>query len=383
MRIAFDGTTLRPYQTGIGYYTEHLLVHLLSEAPEDEFVIVSNSEVTTSLPLPDSVRLFEGYRLAVRNLWMQLLAPLVLQIVRPDVAHFTNAIAPLLTRAPTVLTIHDMTLTLFPHLHPRRRLLTRPLVSLAARRADAIIAVSQTARRDILRVTGVPKARVHLIREAAAPVFRPIHDEDLLEKIRHRYNLAEKFILFVGTIEPRKNLPRLIQAYGMLRKSGFSSHQLVCVGPYGWGYREVRKIIDFLNLEGAVRLTGYVPFEDLPSLYNLSEIFVFPSLHEGFGLPVIEAMACGTPVITARNSSLAEITGGCAEFVDPEDIESIAQALRRLAQDSERRRELRQCALQQARRFSWRQAARQTLAVYRNVAGIAGGERGEGFGKPG
>ncbi|MDA2926300.1 glycosyltransferase family 4 protein [Acidobacteria bacterium AH-259-G07] len=368
MRIAFDGTTLRPYQTGIGYYTEHLLLHLLSEAPEDEFVIVSNCEVTTSLPLPDSVRLFEGYRFAVRNIWMQLLAPLVLEILRPDVAHFTNGIAPLLKRAPTVVTLHDMTLKLFPHLHPRRRLLTRPLVSLAARRAHAIIAVSQTARRDILRVTGVPKARVHLIREAAAPVFRPIHDEDLLEQTRHRYNLAEKFILFVGTIEPRKNLPRLIQAYGMLRKSGFSSHQLVCVGPYGWGYREVRKIIDFLNLEGAVRLTGYAPFEDLPSLYNLSEIFVFPSLHEGFGLPVLEAMACGTPVITARNSSLAEITGGCAEFVDAEDVESIAQALRRLAQDSERRRELAQCALKQAQQFSWQRAARETLAVYRKVS---------------
>ena len=368
MRIAFDGTTLKPYQTGIGYYTEHLLHHLVAESPKDEFVIVSNRKITTSLPLADRVRLFERYRFPVRNVWMQLLAPLVLETVRPDVVHFTNSISPFLMRAPTVLSLHDMTLRLLPHLHPPRRRATRPLIKLAMRRAEAIITGCESSRNDILRLMRVPQDRVHLIRYAAAPAFRPSLDKNLLETIRRQYHLSEKLILFVGAIEPRKNLQRLIQAYAQLRKWGDLSHQLVCVGPYGWGHRAVRKLIHDLNLDGAVRLTGYVPFKDLPALYNLSEIFVYPSLYEGFGLPVVEAMACGTPVITAQNSSLGEITGDCAELVNPEETESIVEALRQLVFNPERRRQLSELGLKRAQLFSWQRAARETLAVYRKVA---------------
>ena len=368
MRIAFDGTTLRPYQTGIGYYTEHLLRHLAAEFPEDEFVVISNREVITSQPLPEGVARFKRYRFPVRNLWMQLLAPLVLEILQPDVVHFTNAISPLVKRTPTVLSLHDMTLRLFPDLHPPQRLATRPLVSLAARGADAVVTVSQSARNDILRLISVSPQRVHLIANAASPAFRPLKDKDLLEEVRQRYDLSRKLILFVGTIEPRKNLPRLIRAYAELFQSGEISHQLVCVGPRGWGYHEVREIIDSLNLDGAVRLTGYIPLEDLLALYNLSQIFVFPSLYEGFGLPVIEAMACGVPVITANNSSMAEITGGSAELINADDVRSIVEALRRLTSDSERRRELRERGLAQARKFSWKRAAQETMALYRKVA---------------
>lgn len=368
MRIAFDGTTLRPNRTGVGYYSEHLLQHLLAGAPEDEFVVVSNRPVCTAVPLPDCARIFEKYRFPVRNVWMQTLLPVTLRAVRPDVAHFTNSIAPLVKRVPTVVTIHDMTLDLFPHLHPlRKQVLTRPLVALAARTANAIITVSHSARRDILRLTGVPASRVHVIHEAAAPAFRPIEDDAFLESVRCRYGLADRVILYVGTIEPRKNLPRLIEAYARLRRSDDLPHQLVCVGPYGWGYQEVRQRIEALNLEEAVHLTGYVPFADLAQLYNLSEIFVFPSLYEGFGLPVIEAMACGVPVITARNSSFREIADGAVEAIDPLEPDAIAEALLRLCSDGERRRALGQAGLARAQAFSWSRAAQETLAVYRGL----------------
>lgn len=389
MRIAFDGTTLRSPQTGVGYYTEHLLQHLLQEADaHDEFLIVSNRAVETSSrevlnamsgsssDLPPSSRaayIVDTLRFPIRNVWLQTLLPLTLRRLAPDIAHFTNSIAPLLNRraAPhTVVTIHDMTLNLFPRLHPlRKQILTRPLVAFAARRADAIIAVSHSAKNDIVRLLGVPAERVHVIHEAAAPAFHPIDDAALLDDVRRRHGLADRIILYVGTIEPRKNLPRLLEAYASLRHSRELPHQLVCVGPPGWGYQEVQRCVARLGLQQAVRFTGYVPFEDLAPLYNLSEIFIFPSLYEGFGLPVIEAMACATPVITARNSSFGEIADGAVETIDPLQTESIADALVRLSRDAERRRELGQRGHQRAQEFSWTRAARETLALYRDVAG--------------
>ena len=369
MNIAFDGTTLTPQQTGVGYYTEHLLHHLVVEAPEDHFTVVSNDKLTTSLSLPDRVRVFERYRFPVRHVWMQLVAPLLLAQLRIQVAHFTNGFIPLIQRIPTVVTIHDMTLRQFPHLHPPRRRLTRALVEVAARKADAVVTVSESARQDILRITGIPADKVHVIAEAAAPAFLPIDDHNKLSTVRKRYGLPERFVLFVGTIEPRKNLPRLIQAYGKLRAAGGLPHKLVCVGPYGWGYQAVRRMVEDLGLQDDVLLTGYVPFQDLAAIYNLSEIFVFPSLYEGFGLPVLEAMACGIPVITAANSSLTEVAGECAELVDPGKIDSIAEALHRLAAQPERRKELSALGLSRIGRFSWKRAARATLGVYRKVAG--------------
>ena len=225
------------------------------------------------------------------------------------------------------------------------------------------------ARQDILRITGIPADKVHVIAEAAAPAFLPIDDHNKLSTVRKRYGLPERFVLFVGTIEPRKNLPRLIQAYGKLRAAGGLPHKLVCVGPYGWGYQAVRRMVEDLGLQDDVLLTGYVPFQDLAAIYNLSEIFVFPSLYEGFGLPVLEAMACGIPVITAANSSLTEVAGECAELVDPGKIDSIAEALHRLAAQPERRKELSALGLSRIGRFSWKRAARATLGVYRKVAG--------------
>ena len=368
MRIVFDGTTLRPYQTGVGYYSEHLLQHLLREAPEDEFVIVSNRSVHTSNPLPDQAHVFQDGRFPIRNLWMQMLAPRVLRAIEPKLVHFTNSLAPVIKRVPTVITIHDMSLTLFPKLHPLRRLMTRPLINRAARTADGIITVSHSARKDILRFTSIAADRIHVIYEAAASAFRPLEDRSLLEAVRQRYGLADRFILYVGTIEPRKNLVRLLEAYADLHRHGALAHQLVCVGPLGWGYQEVRRSVEALGLQKSVLLTGYVPFDDLPAFYNLSEIFVFPSLHEGFGLPVLEAMASGVPVITAGNSALGEIAGDAARAMDPLQTESIAEALVRLANNRDLRRDLVERGLKRAKRFSWKKAARETLAVYRKIS---------------
>ena len=299
---------------------------------------------------------------------MQLLAPRLLKQLRVDVAHFTNGMMPLASPVPTVVTIHDMSLTLYPRYHPARRvLLNRPLVDLAAKRADAIITVSESARRDIVQLYGVSPARVHVVHEAAAPAFRPVTDATVLRRVRAAYGLAERFILYVGTIEPRKNLPMLLEALAERRSSDELPHQLVCAGPYGWLCPDLERRIERLGLNDVVRLTGYVPFEDLPAIYSLAEMFVFPSVYEGFGLPVVEAMACGTPVITSGVAALAEVGGSAAEHMQSLDAAALGDVLVTLARSRERRQRLSQLGLARARTFSWQRAATETLAVYRHV----------------
>jgi glycosyltransferase involved in cell wall biosynthesis len=372
MRIAFDGTTLTPGRTGVGYYTEHLLQHLAREVVQtgDELIVVSNKPIDTQVPLPAHVRVHDGHRFPIRIGWMQLRAASALEALRPDVAHFTNGMIPFGSPVATVVTVHDMSLRLYPNCHPvRRLLLNRPLMHVAIRQASSIVTVSNSARRDLLRLHGVAADRVAVVHEAASPVFRPIADRARLEDVRARYRLPRRFVLYVGTIEPRKNLTRLMTAFAAARKRGIP-HHLVCAGPYGWSSRDLAGRIDRLGIRDAVHFTGYVPFEDLPSIYNLAEFFAFPSLYEGFGLPVVEAMACGIPVLTSNTSSLGEVAGDAAETIDPMSTDAIADGIVRLATDAELRRDRSERGLARARSFSWTQTARDMLAVYHRAAGV-------------
>jgi glycosyltransferase involved in cell wall biosynthesis len=369
MRIAFDGTALQPQRTGVGYYTEHLLHHLAQETPDDDVIVVSNRPIDTTVPLPPRVRVASASWYSPRMVWMQAFAPRALRDVGADVAHFTNGMVPLATSVPTVVTIHDMSLTLYPRYHPTRRvLLNRPLVDVAARRADAVITVSESAKRDIVSLYGLDPSRVHVVHEAAAASFRPVRDLETLERVRRQYMLADRIILYVGTIEPRKNLPKLIEGFAKRRRSGDLRHQLVCVGPYGWRSRGIEDIIERSKVSHAITFTGYVPFADLPAIYSLAEMFVFPSLYEGFGLPVVEAMACGVPVITGPTAALAEVAGSAIEQVDELEADALGEAMVRLARSRERRDCLEQLGIARARMFSWTRAARETLEIYRHAA---------------
>jgi glycosyltransferase involved in cell wall biosynthesis len=370
--IAFDGTTLTPGRTGVGYYSEHLLHHLAREVVHtgDEIVVVSNKPIDTQAPLPPHVRVHDGHRFPIRIGWMQMRAGAALHALEPDVAHFTNGMMPVGSPVPTVVTVHDMSLRLYPRCHPvRRLLLNRPLMHAAINQASAIVTVSHSTRRDLLSLHRVDSDRVSVVHEAASPVFRPIADRARLDAVRERYGLPEHFILYVGTIEPRKNLKRLMTAFATARKAGIAQH-LVCVGPYGWASRDLSGHIDALRIRDAVHFTGYVPFEHLPAIYNLGDFFVFPSLYEGFGLPVVEAMASGLPVLTSSTSSLGEIAGDAAETIDPTNTDAIADAIYRLATTREMRIDLADRGLRRARNFSWSQTARDMLAVYHRAAGV-------------
>ena len=388
MRIAFDGTTLQPRRTGVGYYTEHLLVHMAgitnggSEGSEgsggswgsgghDQLTVISNRTPVTSQPLPPHVDVMSAGRPMVRIAWMQAAAPGVLRHIGADVAHFTNGMIPLATRVPTVVTIHDVSLTLYPACHPARRLfLNRPLVRLAAERATAIITPSASAKRDLVRTYGVSHDRVHVVHEAAAPAFRPITNPPTLAEVRRRHALPERFVLYVGAIEPRKNLSRLLDAFAKRHHRGDLPHHLVCVGPYGWLSRDIGARIEALGIAKAVHFTGYVPFADLPAIYSLADMFVFPSLYEGFGLPVMEAMACGAPVIAGHADALVEIGGHAVIVADPLDTNALSDAMVRLGGSPDLRREMSALGIARAREFSWDRAARETLAVYRAAIAI-------------
>jgi glycosyltransferase involved in cell wall biosynthesis len=285
-----------------------------------------------------------------------------------DLVHDPTGVFPLLlTGAPRVVTIHDV----FPYVSPKTsttldRLIYRVWLPVALRRADAVITVSTQSKTDILRHLPLKADQVTVIPEAASDCYRPLPASQV-EPVLERYAIQRPYILYVGSIEPRKNLLRLLQAYARLRQA-VPEWKLVIVGARNiWLSSPLIQEIDKMDLKPWVQFTGYIPESDLPALYNGADLFAFPSLYEGFGLPVLEAMRCGTPVVTSNLSSLPEVAGDAAILVDPYNVEAIAAAMLLaltepgLAQDLQRR------GLEWSKGFSWERTARQTLDVYQKV----------------
>jgi glycosyltransferase involved in cell wall biosynthesis len=364
MKIGYDVTSLVGLCTGVGNYTRHLLIHMLALGGDHGFLLLSNRAEAT-VDFPDSARVRPMIQpFPSRMLWMQSVLPRLLRELQLDVCHYPNSIGPLASPCRYVVTIHDMTLSFLPQFHPwRKRMIVRPLIPLVARRAERIITVSEHARDDIVRLLRVPRTQVVVIPEAAAPMFQ-VTSPVAQAQVRARYNLRGPYLLYVGTLEPRKNLARLIRAWHRLRRSGAIPHQLVLVGGRGWQDGELRRAIRSVDCGDALRVLGYVPTSDLPALYSAADAFAFPSLAEGFGLPVIEAMACGTPALISTALALRELAGDAALAVEPCDERAIADALDQLLNDAALRDDLRARGLQRAATFTWEAAARRTLAVY-------------------
>jgi len=221
-------------------------------------------------------------------------------------------------------------------------------------------------KADVERHLRLPPERVRVVPLAAAPSFRPLEDATKMAAVRAKYDLPERFILNVGALEPGKNQATLVRAFRRLRRGGVEQ-ALVIAGPPAWRYERLLRLVDRLGLTDEVRFLGYVPAEDLVALYNLADLFAFPSLYEGFGLPPLEAMACGTPMVCSNAASLPEVVGDAAITVDPYDVEGLAQAMHRVLTDASLREELRAKGLAQAKQFTWERTARETVAVYRQV----------------
>jgi glycosyltransferase involved in cell wall biosynthesis len=371
VRIGFDGTPLMGQRTGVGNYTGRLLEALLKLEPDWEYLLYSNRPLGQLETALQKAIQWPGYLPQSRWLWIQTVLPWLIARTRPQLAHFPNGLAPLWLPVPFAVTIHDASLFLYSYTHPHARLLAiRLILPLVARRAAAVITVSHHARRDLLRVLRLPPEKVEVVYQAAPASFRPVRERTRLARLqralRQKYRLPEEIILFVGTLEPRKNLVRLLRAFAQVRRCGYR-HKLVLVGARGWLMEAFDRELEGLGLADAVQHLGYVAAADLPGLYNLATLFVFPSLYEGFGMPPLEAMACGTPVVTSNNSALREVCGDAAHLVDPLDEESLAEGMLQLLGSAERRAELSQRGLKRAARFSWRETARQTRAVYESI----------------
>jgi glycosyltransferase involved in cell wall biosynthesis len=260
-----------------------------------------------------------------------------------------------------------MTFFLYPHLHTRaRRWYFPPMMRLSAKQANAIVTVSESTRRDAIRLLGVDPGKVTTTQLGVDASFRVINDLHAKKEIALKYDLPEKFILYLGTIEPRKNLPLLVRAYRLLVDNG-THLKLILVGKYGWMYQEVFNLVRELSLEDMVQFTGYIPQVELPLIYNLASLFVYPTIYEGFGLPVLEAMACGLPVITSDIASLPEIVGEAGILVPTGDLDALFDAMKRVTHDKELREKLTIQGLLRARDFSWERTAQLTLQVYRRV----------------
>lgn len=365
--IGVDATPLLGERSGVGNYTARLLAAQLKTEPEREYLLYSNRPLENLELGLERARQIPGYLPTSRWLWMQVMLPRLINQTEPDLCHFTNALAPLWLNKPYVLSVYDATLFLYSRYHPRTRLLAiRMMLPLAARRAAAVITISQSARRDLLRILKIPPEKIHIVYGAAPQHFEPVTSPAELARIRQKYKLPEQFLLYVGTLEPRKNLSRLVRAFSRLKEQG-QPHKLVLAGPWGWSMNDFQQQIERLELNDSVQMLGYIPDEDLPGLYSLATVFVFPSLYEGFGLPPLEAMACGTPVLSSKNSSLAEICGDAAYLVDPLDEESLVAGLQRVLGDETLRAELGEFGRRRAGEFSWERAARETAAVYDQV----------------
>ena len=284
-----------------------------------------------------------------------------------DIFHATNHLLAHFSRAKTVFTLHDLIFLQFPeyHLPYNRWYLTLAMPRFLAA-ADLIVTPSECSRRDAVKQYGVPESKIKVIYEAAAPYLKPVEDPADLDRVRQKYHLPEKFILHVGTIEPRKNLARLLDAFKACL-ADWPALKLVLVGKKGWLHDSFFQHLQALGLRECVIFPGYVADGDLPACYQLAEVFVFPSLYEGFGLGPLEAMACGTPVVCSNRSSLPEVVGDAGLLVDPVDTTALTVALRRVLADADLRLDLKQRGLARAQQFSWTRAAAELADLYRGL----------------
>jgi glycosyltransferase involved in cell wall biosynthesis len=369
MRVAIDARKLHDF--GIGTYTRNLLRHLARIDGDSEYVLLcqqSDLEVGSQLGPNFRTVLEPSPSYSIRE---QFHVPWVLYRERPDVFHAPHYVLPPAAQCRSVVTIHDCIHLMFPQYlrHRAAYAYARLSMWMAVRRSHRILTVSEASKRDIIHFFNVPPEKIVVVYNAIDERFRRAPAEEDVARVRERYQLAQGFVLYVGNIKPHKNLVRLIEAYDMLRHRGFDDLKLLIIGDEISKLPALRRAVHKHKLHKHVRFLGYLPDETLAVLYRLAELFVFPSLYEGFGLPPLEAMACGTPVVTSNVSSLPEVTGDAAVLVDPYEVESIAEGMERVLTNPALSAELRTKGMARAREFSWERSVARTRELYQEVGG--------------
>jgi glycosyltransferase involved in cell wall biosynthesis len=392
MRIAVDGRTIVKGKSGVGTYVERTMRALLDLDPHNEYFLFL-AEPLDSLNAPNLTKVaIEGYQKAGKNrYWENFLLPQFAAKHKIDIFFGAAYALPLLPRWHALAEFMPLPSRWKRPFNPYRQLkyvggvldvigFVRPetftpkmrlwqhiFVANAVRIADAIITISESTKRDILRLFRYDGARIHVTPLSVDQTFHPDYEKSETMRVRNRYSLPKQFILYVGTIEPRKNVSGIAKAYSSLSSDLRKKYPLIIAGSKGWYAESILNEIKALRIPDDIRLTGFVDDLDLPILMSMAEVFVFPSLYEGFGYPVLEAMASGVPVITSTSSSLPEVIGDAGIMVDPVDTRAISEGMVRILRDPRFRASLRAKGLKRAKQFTWEKTARRTLQVFESV----------------
>lgn len=371
MNIGVDLSAIQTTKSGVEWYSHQLVAAMMEQLNPDEKLFLFSTRETG----------FEGDAnrrhdvevvqsdFPYQEPWRQLVLPFQLRKYEIDVCFFTNFVLSVLAPCPMVLTIHDLSFKLFPRTHSLRRVIwARSLVPVSTRRSKRIIADSNNTRLDLLRFMNVKAGKIRVVHLGAPEQFNPEPRPDDEEALRH-YGITQPYVLFVGTLEPRKNLNLLIKGFDKASNANPGLH-MVLAGRRGWMAQAIFDELERRDLLGKVHITGYVKDRYLPALYRGATAFIYPSLYEGFGLPPLEAMACGTPVIVSRGSSLPEVVGNAGLYIDPLSVDELAEAIGNVVNDDALAADLRKRGLEQAAQFSWSRAARETLDILREAARV-------------
>lgn len=374
MRVAVSVPSVLFPEGGVGTYVRNLLRKLPNVSQDnDEFLLFASREIESFLPLQDPHFTLKDRSVLIGNrslrlLWEQTLFPLESLLHRVDVAHAMMFVAPLFPLSKTIVTIYDMTFFSIPEVHLKSKAnYFRTMIPRTAKRAKAIIAISEKTKKDICFYLNVPEHKVRVIHLAPDESFYVVRDANVIQPVLERWAISSPYILFVGTIEPRKNVERLLEAYSLCKARYNIEHKLVLVGRKGWHFNLDQKIRD-LGITDDVIFTGIVPLHDLVMIYNGADVFIYPSLYEGFGIPILEAMACGVPVITSNNSGTAEVAGNAAVLISPESVEEIVHAINDILFDREKQCDLAAKGVARSKNFSWKKTAKKTMDLYRDVS---------------
>jgi glycosyltransferase involved in cell wall biosynthesis len=368
MRVAIDARKLHDF--GIGTYIRNLIRHLARiDRVSDYLLLCRDADLNVPAQLGEN---FRAVRETSRNYSFreQLHIPYMLLRERPDVYHAPHYVLPLAVACRSVVTIHDTIHLKFPQYLPNRGAYAyaRSLMWAATKRSDRILTVSESSKRDIIHYFNIDPEKIVVVYNALDERFTTEPAPEEIARVRERFQLDHGFVLYVGNIKPHKNLVRLIEAFEALRREGFEELKLLIIGDEISKWPALRRAVHRLKLHKHVRFLGFQSDETLASLYRLAAVFVFPSLYEGFGLPPLEAMASGTPVVTSNVSSLPEVAGDAAVLVDPYDATAIKEGIQRVLTDPALRDDLRRKGLQRAREFSWERSVARTREIYVEAA---------------
>lgn len=372
MNIGINGLLMSGAKTGIGNYMHNLLKALAKVDTTNSYKIFTAAQGETQDSFASNQQ-----QIAVnlpstgswaRILWEQTMLPQQMKPHQIDIMHFADYALPVLSKTrPWIISVHDLAYRIYPETFSRGKLWTKlALVKPSLHKAGKIITGSENTKQDIIKFYGISPERIAVTTYGVdLDRFYPLSGTEVQTGLE-RYGLEPGYILFIGTLEPRKNIISVIRAYHHLRNNG-CKQKLVIGGGTGWLYSDIFKLVEELKLVEEIIFTGYLPDEDLALLYNGAGVFVYPSLYEGFGLPPLEAMACGTPVVTSNVSSLPEVVGDAGLMVPPLESKAIAEAIGSVLANQQLADQLREKGIQRAQNFSWEKTARQTLAVYQEV----------------